>query len=161
MTDSFDAARHYRLALDARRSGDPAAAAAHLIDAANARHKPAIKLLAAWKIEGYLPFEDDDEAILLLEDAEKHGVDAASFALAERVREGRGVEPDPKRAVALYTAAARNRHVPSMLRLADCYENGEGVKADPRIAQRWREKADGTPPIAEAQASSSTPRRIS
>jgi hypothetical protein len=160
MTDTFDAERNYRLALDARLDGDTAAAAAHVTEAANAGHKPAVKLLAAWKVEGYLPFEDDDEAILLLEDAEKHGVDAASYQLAERFREGRGVQPDIKRAVALYTAAARNGHIASMLRLAECYEAGTGVKADPKIARRWRDKA-AAPSIAEAPPSSSTPHQIS
>lgn len=55
--------------------------------------------------------------------------------------EGKGVERDPAKAFALYTAAAEKDHVPAQYNLANQYATGEGVAQDFSKAEYWWTKA--------------------
>ncbi|HLK68628.1 MAG TPA: hypothetical protein VKU19_34590 [Bryobacteraceae bacterium] len=132
---------HYQLALRSRQEGQRPEAGYHLRAAAEQRYKPAEKLLDEWKIEGFHPFDDDDEAAELLTEAAARGVNSARYQLAGRIREGRGVACVPDRAAGLYRLAAEDGHAPSMCQLAHCYQKGYGVPCDAKRAREWMEKA--------------------
>lgn len=63
------------------------------------------------------------------------------FRLAERYREGKGIEKDLSKAFELYKKAAELGHVNAQTKLGYCYNYGEGVAQDYNEAVRWYREA--------------------
>jgi TPR repeat protein len=66
---------------------------------------------------------------------------AATVLLGWLYENGRGIQPDPIRAVSLYRKAAGLGDPTGMCDLAVCYENGTGVSSDFAKAYEWYKKA--------------------
>lgn len=65
----------------------------------------------------------------------------AQFGVAERLREGRGVNRDLAGSLRWYRAAAEAGHAAAAFRVGECYERGLGVPKDPTVAFQWYERA--------------------
>jgi hypothetical protein len=69
----------------------------------------------------------------------------AFYYMGERVTQGyQDNEPDPEQGFALYMQGATRGHVPSMVRVAECYHNGKGVDCDEAEAEKWYQAAKET-----------------
>ncbi|MGJ8672147.1 tetratricopeptide repeat protein [Rubritalea sp.] len=81
-------------------------------------------------------------AVELYERAVEKGYKPAIVRLAEIYRNGeRGVSPNMKRAVELFTIAAEKNDADSQLVLCELSIKGEGVEKDLKVAKLWAEKA--------------------
>jgi hypothetical protein len=66
---------------------------------------------------------------------------AAMRNVAQLLRQGKGVEKNPKRAFKLYQSAAEKGLVTAMANVGDMYLNGEGVEKNPEAAAAWYARA--------------------
>lgn len=66
---------------------------------------------------------------------------AAMRNVAQLLRQGKGVQKDPKRAFKLYTEAAEKGLVTAMANVGDMYLSGEGVEKNAEAAAAWYARA--------------------
>lgn len=66
---------------------------------------------------------------------------AAMRNTAQLLRQGKGVEKDPRRAFNLYLEAAEKGFVTAMANVAEMYMSGEGVEKNPQAAAAWYARA--------------------
>jgi hypothetical protein len=131
----------YRMALYYRDHDGLGLATTYLEDAESQGHTLAGATYREWQVEGLIDFEDDKEAVGLLEWGVTLGMDIARHRLAERLREGRGIKENTLRAAKLYEEAAKNGHAPSMYEVARCYQTSCGFLRDSTLALEWMKKA--------------------
>lgn len=128
-----------RLAAGTGTAPDPAQAVVWLQEAARAGHTDAYLPLA-----DLLTQVDPERANSWYHRAATGGDTAAALTLAQRYRDGIGVDADPRIALSYELMAADAGDVPAMLRVAQAFNSGEGTDPNPEAAQRWLERAAST-----------------
>jgi localization factor PodJL len=76
-----------------------------------------------------------------LKQAAASGDPVATFELASRTAEGRGVPRDPIAAAKLFEKAAEKGLAPAMYRVGNVYEKGVGAPRDLELAKNWYRRA--------------------
>jgi TPR repeat protein len=83
----------------------------------------------------------DRDAVQWFEKSAEQGHTAEQMCLAIALLDGRGIEPDAKRALQLLTQAAHGGQVEAMFRLGHLHRKDERVGKDPSMAESWLRRA--------------------
>jgi len=94
------------------------------------------------------------EALPWFRRAAERGSLEGAFRLAEALRWNREAPPV---VLAWYLRAAQGGFPPAMARLGLLLENGDGVPADPKAAQQWRQRHAALPPAQVSAATTPSP----
>ncbi len=138
-----DATAQYRLAQHYAREGNLKSTREWQYRAAEQGHLEACLEVAQLYYEGKEVAQHSETALRFFEIAACQGHPYAQWVMGEAYRGGfGGREKNLSRAVMWYRRAARQGYRDAMLRLVRCYENGEGIAQDPKLAAYWQARAD-------------------